>query len=111
VILGCPGSVREERYHQRKCRAGHQWLTSVILATQETEIRSITVRSQSGQIVGETLFQKSPSKKGTGGVAQGVGPEFKPQHPKKRQKSASHTCKYIWYSLEQSAIAKDWEQF
>jgi hypothetical protein len=86
VILGCPGSVREERYHQRKCRAGHQWLTSVILATQETEIRSITVRSQSGQIVGETLFQKSPSKKGTGGVAQGVGPEFKPQYCKKEKK-------------------------
>jgi hypothetical protein len=31
--------------------AGCQWLTSVILATQEAEIRRIMVRSQPGKIV------------------------------------------------------------
>jgi hypothetical protein len=40
------------------------WLTPVILATQEAEIRRITVRSQPGQIVQETLSQKHPSPKG-----------------------------------------------
>jgi hypothetical protein len=36
------------------------------------------VHSQSEQIVCETLYQK----KRDGGVAQGVGPEFKPQYLK-----------------------------
>jgi hypothetical protein len=57
--------------------AGYRWLTSVILATQEAEIRRIMVQSQPGQIVQETLSQKTPSQKRAGGVAQGVGPEFK----------------------------------
>jgi hypothetical protein len=35
----------------------------VILATQETEIRRIEVRSQPRQIVGEILSQKYPSQK------------------------------------------------
>jgi hypothetical protein len=41
----------------------------------------MVVQSQPGQIVQETLSQKHPSQKRTGGVAQGVGPEFKPQYP------------------------------
>jgi hypothetical protein len=53
----------------------------VILASQEAEIRRIMVQSQPLQMVHETLFQKKPiTKKRTGGVAQGVGPEFKPQY-------------------------------
>jgi hypothetical protein len=36
----------------------------VILAAQEAEIRRITVQSQPGQIVCETLSQKYPSLKG-----------------------------------------------
>jgi hypothetical protein len=39
-----------------------------------------------GQIVPETLSQKNPSQKRSGGVAQGVGPEFKPQYQKKKKK-------------------------
>jgi hypothetical protein len=35
--------------------AGHWWLTSVILTTQEAEIRKITAQSQPGQIVHKTL--------------------------------------------------------
>jgi hypothetical protein len=58
----------------------------VILATQETEIRRIMVQSQPRQIVHKTLFRKTLHKNRAGGVAQGEGPEFKPQyHLKKKQ--------------------------
>jgi hypothetical protein len=40
------------------CMAGCRWLTPVILATQEAEIRRIEVQSQSKQILLETLSQK-----------------------------------------------------
>jgi hypothetical protein len=43
--------------------AGSQWLMCVILATQKAEISRIKVRSQPGQLVGETLSQKTPSQK------------------------------------------------
>jgi hypothetical protein len=60
--------------------AWHWWLTPVIPPTQEAEIRRIVVRSQPGQIVLETLSGKNPSQKRADGVAQGGGPEFKPQY-------------------------------
>jgi hypothetical protein len=44
------------------------------------------VQSQTGQIVHKTLSRKKPSQKRAGGVAQGVGPEFKPQNHKKKKK-------------------------
>jgi hypothetical protein len=46
---------------------------SVILATQEAEIRRIAVQP----IWAKTLSQKHPSRKRAGGVAQGIGPELK----------------------------------
>jgi hypothetical protein len=55
-------------------RARHWWVTPVIPATQEAEIRRIAVQSQPRQIV------RPSSQKRGGGVAQGVGPEFKPQY-------------------------------
>jgi hypothetical protein len=72
----------------------HQWLTPVILATQEAEIRRIKVRSQPGQIVHKTLFGKIPSQKRAGGVTQGIGPEFKQQNKTKQNKTgfSSHNC-------------------
>jgi hypothetical protein len=39
-------------------------------------------QSQSGQIVCETLSQKTLHKNGAGGVGQGESPEFKPQYRK-----------------------------
>jgi hypothetical protein len=42
----------------------HWWLTPVILATQEAKIRRISLK-------------KTHHKERAGGVAQGVGPEFK----------------------------------
>jgi hypothetical protein len=62
-------------------------LTPIILATQKAEIRRIVVQSQPRQLVPEILSQKNPSKKKkTGGVAQCVGPEFKPQNYRKERK-------------------------
>jgi hypothetical protein len=50
-----------------------QWLTPIILATQDEEIRRIMVQSQPGKIV----ILKNLHKNRTGGVAQGEDPEFK----------------------------------
>jgi hypothetical protein len=67
--------------------AGCPWLTPVIVAIQEAEIRRTVVQSQPGQIVCEILSQKKKShNKRAGGVVQGVGPEFKPQYWKERKK-------------------------
>jgi hypothetical protein len=67
----------------------HQWLTPVILATQEAEIRRTAAQNQHGQIVCGTLSRKNPSQKRAGGVAQGVSPEFKPQYRKTNKKKKS----------------------
>jgi hypothetical protein len=47
-------------------------------------------QSQSRKIVHETLSWKYPSQKGWW-VAQGVGPEFKPQYCQKKRESESKT--------------------
>jgi hypothetical protein len=53
----------------------------VILATQEAEIRRAGVQSQPGQnkLQDSISKKKKKSQKRAGGVAQGVGPEFKPR--------------------------------
>jgi hypothetical protein len=43
-------------------QARHWWFMSVILATQEAEIRRITIPSQPGEIVHVTLSQKKKKK-------------------------------------------------
>jgi hypothetical protein len=73
------------------------WCTPGILATQEAEVRRIAVHSQPRQTVHKTLSQKYPTQKkklgGAGGVAQSVGPEFKPQYSPSPQKKICH--KYL----------------
>jgi hypothetical protein len=55
----------------------------VILATQEAEIRRIAVQNQPGQIVCKPSLQTS--QKRSGGVAQGVSPEFSTSRKKKKK--------------------------
>jgi hypothetical protein len=66
--------------------AWHCWLTTVVLATQEADIRRIAVLGQPGQTVHETLSLKNPSEKRAGGMAQGAGPKFKPSFQQKKKK-------------------------
>jgi hypothetical protein len=48
----------------------------IVLATQETEIRR--QRSGGSWFEARPYLRKTHQKKRAGGVAQGVGPEFKP---------------------------------
>jgi hypothetical protein len=56
--------------------AGFQWITPVILATEEAEIRRISGLKPARQIVCKTLSQKALHKNRAGRVAQSEGPEF-----------------------------------
>jgi hypothetical protein len=89
-VLGsqmCATVPGEERVFLARC----SWLTPVILATQEAEIRRIEVQSQLGANSSRDPTLKKPSQKRAGGVAQVVeclpskcqGPEFKPQYCQK----------------------------
>jgi hypothetical protein len=75
-----PGQKRKKEKKENRC----PWLTPVILTTQEAGIRRNAVQSPPEQIVRETLSRKNPSQKKAGGVAQGVGTEFKFQYHKKK---------------------------
>jgi hypothetical protein len=70
--------------------ARHWWLPSVILATQEAEIRKIVVQSQPRKIVPNILSRKNPSQKRGGGVTQDVA--HCPPKKKKRKKSSAKNC-------------------
>jgi hypothetical protein len=47
-------------------------------------------QEESWFIVCKILAQKNPSQKGVDGVAQGVGPEFKPLYCQKKKKKSHH---------------------
>jgi hypothetical protein len=49
--------------------------------------------NQLWQLVRKTVSQKNPSQKRVGGVAQGVGLEFKPQYHKRKQTKQGFICK------------------
>jgi hypothetical protein len=57
----------------------HWWLTPVILATQEGEIRRLMAQSQPRKSLRDPI-SKIPNTKRAGGMSQGVGLEFKPQN-------------------------------
>jgi hypothetical protein len=65
---------------KRPTTAKYRWLMPVILATQEAEIRSMAVLSQSKQIVHDTLSRKYPTQKRAGGVIQRECSEFNAQY-------------------------------
>jgi hypothetical protein len=63
---------------QGSSQAGHRWLSPVILAPQEAEIRRITVGSQPRQIVHETLSQKKPITKKKKRLVEWSGSRYRP---------------------------------
>jgi hypothetical protein len=77
------------RKKKSEAQVGRLWVTPVILAIQEAEIRRIGDRSQPEQIVLETLTQKKLFTKKAGGVSQDVGLEFKLQYCKEKKKRRS----------------------
>jgi hypothetical protein len=56
--------LKNKKQNKHKKINGHRWLTPVILPTQEAEIRRVEVRGQPGQIIHETVFEKTHHKKG-----------------------------------------------
>jgi hypothetical protein len=71
--------------------AGGQWLMSVILATQEDCGSKPAWANSSWDPISKNLSQKR-----AGGVAQGVGPEFKPNTEKKSFFSVSNEI-IMWF--------------
>jgi hypothetical protein len=87
-----PGKTIHTYKHNQ---AGCQWLTSVILATQEAEIRKTAVRSQPGETVCDPISKNPITKNWAGGMAQGEGLEFKVQkHKKKKNNQKPHN--QVW---------------
>jgi hypothetical protein len=76
------------------------------LATQEAEISRMEVWSQPGQMVHKTLSQKTHNKKRAGGVAQGVGPEFKHQYHTKKKKMET---RIVWNVLVWIMYSSVWK--
>jgi hypothetical protein len=64
----------------------HQWLTPVIPATQQAEIRSIAVQGQPWANSSGDPISKNPMQERAGRVAQGESPVLKPQTQKKKKK-------------------------
>jgi hypothetical protein len=67
--------------------ARHWWLTPVILATQEDGGLNPGWANSSQ----DSIAKKPFTKKRASGVAQGVGPQLKPQYHKKKKKKNKNT--------------------
>jgi hypothetical protein len=66
----------KKRKKDKEGTVKHQWLTPVILATQEAKIRSFVVQRQPGQQFTRPCLKKTKSQNRADGVAQVIGPEF-----------------------------------
>jgi hypothetical protein len=55
IVITAVTNYHTFTYLKHRNLARHQWLTPIILATKEAEIRKITIPSQPRQIVHETL--------------------------------------------------------
>jgi hypothetical protein len=66
---------------EKEVAAWHWGLTPVIPATQEDH----SSKPALGKQFTRPYLKKTPSQKRSGGVAQGVDPEFKSQPPKKKK--------------------------
>jgi hypothetical protein len=93
----------------------HWWVTPVILATWESEIRRIVVLDQVGQIVRETPISKIIREKWTGVVTQSIGYLLckhealclNPVHQKKKKKPYKNTTRKhnkIYHIIETSGL-------
>jgi hypothetical protein len=73
---GIGGIVQINLKKKTGCVARCQWLTPVILATQEAEIRRIVIRSQPWQIILQDSISKKKdiTKERVAGVTQVIGP-------------------------------------
>jgi hypothetical protein len=64
------------------------------------------------QIVHKTLSRKTQDKKRTGGVAHGVGSEFKPQYCKKKKKKRKVQLIlyliFLFFFFEAGSYYADW---
>jgi hypothetical protein len=60
---------------------------AIILATQEAERSGLQFEASTGKQFARPYLRKAHYNKGAGGVAEGVGPEFKSQYCKKKKKT------------------------
>jgi hypothetical protein len=85
-------------FNTPKNMTGCQWLTPEIRADQE----DLSLKPTWANSSGNPILEKNSSHKRAGGVAQGVGPEFKHQYCKKRKcthsslKYTSHHNLFAW---------------
>jgi hypothetical protein len=63
IFCGCSPLIAPCWYKAIHTRDQRKWLTPIILATQEAEIKKVSVQSQSGQTVQKTLSRKTLSQK------------------------------------------------
>jgi hypothetical protein len=69
----------------------------VILATQEERSGGSRFEASPGKQVSRLYLKKTHHKKRAGGVAQGVGPEFKPSIKKKKKKRKKSLFFYSYF--------------
>jgi hypothetical protein len=74
-------------------------VTPVIPASQEAEIWRTVVRSQPEQNSSRDPISKNLSRKRARGVAQGVGPELKPQYGNKKKENSKESQLKPFYKI------------